>query len=470
MTGAAMLDARGLVGRGVTAVIDAARAMRPATRAGERHFRDGMHFRRAAVAWSDDQKRDWTLRRLRDVVREAARESPFYRERFRAAGFVAEDAFTFDDYARVPVLERRDVQSHMDGMLSSQVPSRARRRDGTGGSTGAPLTYYSGPRERGWRISGQEHFMRLLGVPRGVSTAFLWGHHIDARERTEWRERVRDALTNRRWYDCFRLEPETLLAYHEEMSRTRPMCLVAYASALDSLATVLLERGLEAAYPQRRIVTGAEKLWPQQRARIERAFSVPVHERYGSREIGLIGMQVAPEASPAFDVDWANLLVEPASGGGEGDILVTKLNADAMPMLRYRIGDVARFESGSRPGHPALRLPEVFGRTLDRLHLPNGRWLHGVGIAHLMKDFPLREFQIRQGADYRLEVVVVPNAGYEPAHGARILEVLSQNLPGLPMQLTTAREIPRSGANKWRPVHSLVAAAIDASASLPTGE
>lgn len=452
------MSVRELVGRGVTAAIDGARAVRPATRAGERHFRAGLHFRHAALAWSDDQKRDWILRRLREVARAAARETPFYRERFRAAGFDAEGPFTFDDYARLPVLERSDVQGHTDEMLSSQVPSQARRKDGTGGSTGVPLAYFSGPRERGWRISGQEHFMRLLGVPRGVSTAFLWGHHIDARERTEWRERVRDALTNRRWYDCFRLEPEILLAYHESMSRTRPMCLVAYASALDSLATVLLERGLSASYPQGRIVTGAEKLWPQQRARIERAFPVPVHERYGSREIGLIGMQVAPEASLAFEVDWANLLVEPASDGEEGDILVTKLNADAMPMLRYRIGDVARFEPGSRQGHPALRLPEVFGRTLDRLHLPNGRWLHGVGIAHLMKDFPLREFQILQDTDYSLEVVVVPNAGYEPSHGDRILGVLAQNLPGLRMHLTTAREIPRSGANKWRPVHSLVAA------------
>src|SRR5690606_3317918 len=117
MSGGAVVSARELVGRGVTAAIDAARAVRPATRAGERHFRAGLHFRRAALAWSDDQKRDWILRRLREVTRAAARETPFYRERFRAAGFDAEGPFTFDDYARLPVLERRDVQGHMDEML-----------------------------------------------------------------------------------------------------------------------------------------------------------------------------------------------------------------------------------------------------------------------------------------------------------------------------------------------------------------
>lgn len=462
-----MLTPRELVGRGVTAAIDAARAVRPATRGGERHFRDGLRFRHDAQDWSDDARRAWTLRRLREVVREAARTTPFYRERLQHIGFDAGRDFDFDDFARLPVLERADVHRDVDRMLSPEVAPQGRRRDGTGGSTGVPLVYYSGPRERGWRLSGQEHFMRRLGVPRGVSTAFLWGHHLDARERTEWRERVRDALTNRRWYDCFRLEPEVLLAYHEEMARTRPACLVAYASALDSLASVLLERGMAADYPQHRIVTGAEKLWPQQRARIERAFPVPVHERYGSREVGLIGMQVATGESPAFEVDWANLLVEPDRDGGEADILVTKLNADAMPMLRYRIGDVGRFPSGSRPGHPALQLTEVHGRILDRLHLPNGRWLHGVGIAHLMKDFPLREFQIRQAADYSIEVVLVPNTGYEPSHGDAILAVLQLNLPGLPMHLTIANEIPRSGANKWRPVLSHVAAAAHPTPSSP---
>ncbi|HEX4934190.1 MAG TPA: hypothetical protein VFV33_13465, partial [Gemmatimonadaceae bacterium] len=244
--------------------------------------------------------------------------------------------------------------------------------------------------------------------------------------------------------------------YHDDMTREHPACLVAYASALDSLATVLLDRGLRADYPTHRIVTGGEKLWGHQRARVEQAFAVPVHERYGSREIGLIAMQLEPQRTLAFEVDWLNLLVEPETDDPESPILVTKLQADAMPMIRYRIGDMARFPAGSRPGHPAFALDEVLGRTLDRLHLPDGRWLHGIGIAHLMKDFPLREFQIRQQPDFALEVFLVPNEGYESAHGAQILEVLAQNLPGLPMALRLVDAVPHSRSNKWRPVHSLV--------------
>lgn len=443
-------------GRGVVTAIDTARKLRPSTAAGQRCFDDGITFRREAQSWSDEQKREWSLRRLRAVVRSAARTSSFYRERFRSIGFDAESDFTFEDYAQLPVLERADVAAHMQEMLNAEVNAAERRLDGTGGSTGTPLQYVSGPEERGWRLSGQEFFLEYLGVPRGVRVAYLWGHHIDQKERTQWRERVRDTLTNRRWYDCFRLSPELLLRYHEDMQRYRPACLTSYASALDSLAGVLLERGLKADYPSGRIITGGEKLWSHQRERVEAAFAAPVHEQYGSREAGLIAMQLDPRRNLDFTIDFANAFVEPAFAATDADILLTKLHADAMPMLRYRMGDVGRFNEDARPGQPAFVLHEVLGRTLDKLRLPDGRWLHGIGIPHLMKDFPLREFQIRQNEDYSVDVLVVPNGELRQESADQIVSVLRQNLPGLPLQLTRVDAVPRTRANKWRPVVSLV--------------
>lgn len=444
-----------------TVAIDAVRAVRPTTRDGERHYVEGMRFRARSVAWTDDEKRAWQLQRLREVVRRAAKDSPFYRERFASVGFDPRQPFDLREFARVPALERDDVRQHLSEMVSPRVPESLRRRDSTGGSTGVPLAYFSGPQERGWRLSGQEHFMERLGVPRWVSSAFLWGHHIDAQERTRWRERLREALTSQSWYDCFRLSPELLLRYHAKLEEEQPTCLVAYASALDALARVLLANGLTARYPLRRIVTGAEKLWPQQRARVEQAFASPVHERYGSREIGLIGMQLDPRHTLALDVDWSNVLIESADGSDESEILVTKLQADAMPMLRYRIGDVARFPSGHDASTSALRLEQVLGRSVDRLHVPDGRWLDGHGAVHLMKDFPLREFQIRQDTDYSVEVRIVPSEAYESQHGARIVDVLRQNLPGVPVAIVAVEQIERTNASKWRPVLSLVTPTTD---------
>ena len=46
-------------------------------------------------------------------------------------------------------------------------------------------------------------------------------------------------------------------------------------------------------------------------ALIQSVFGRPIHERYGSRDAGLIAFQVDPDRSLELEVDWANVLIEP---------------------------------------------------------------------------------------------------------------------------------------------------------------
>jgi phenylacetate-CoA ligase len=432
------------------------RRLRPGTRPALRAFEAGLAFRRAAQDWDLERRRRWILLRLRAVVRRACAESAFYRERFIAAGLDPRSDFGFEDFARLPPLTRQDVHAHAATLRSPAVAGAQLRRDATGGSTGEPTEVWLGPEERGWQESGNEHYLARVGVPRGSRTAYLWGHHLDPVARESWRERARDLADNVRWLDCFRLSPSVLARYHAELQRRPPARLVAYASALAALAEEVLARGWRARYPTRCCVTGAERLAPWQRALAREAFGRPVHARYGSRDAGLVAFQVDPDGG--YEVDWANTLVEPLSAGAVAPILLTKLHADGMPMLRYRVGDLGRFSAGSRPGHPVFTLDDVLGRELDRLWLPDGRWVHGVELPHLMKDHPVREFQVVQRADYSVVVQAVPGAGFDAAHGRRILEALGDNLPGLPLSLELVAAVARTPAGKLRVVVSEVEA------------
>jgi phenylacetate-coenzyme A ligase PaaK-like adenylate-forming protein len=218
-----------------------------------------------------------------------------------------------------------------------------------------------------------------------------------------------------------------------------------------------VERGLEPGYPSGCCITGAEKLWPHQRDRVVRAFGSPVHERYGSRDVGLVGLQLEPWTSTAYELDWANLLVEPASSDGVADILVTKLHADVHPMIRYRIGDMGHFSPDARPGHPAFRLQEVIGRRVDRLRRADGGWFHGLSVPHLMKDFPVRDFQVVQAQNGDIDILLVPGRDYDSSHGEGIARIIRNNVGPLAVTVRLVEEIPRIGAAKWRPVISHVA-------------
>jgi phenylacetate-CoA ligase len=330
------------------------------------------------------------------------------------------------------------------------------RKDATGGATGAPTEVWLGPEETGWRESGIEYFMQRIGVPSGTRIGALWGHHLDPVGSTKLRDRYYEFVTNRRWFDCFRLSPEVFERYHRELEDWRPSCILAYAGALGHFAEYLSEQGLRPNYPTHCLVTGAEKLLPHHRQLIEAVFARPVHERYGSRDVGGIGFQTDPAGSLDFEIDWMNVLIEPETDEPESAIVVTKLHADGMPMLRYRVGDEGRFPTGSQPGHPAFALEEVVGRLMDRVWLRDGRWIHAIQLPHLMKDYPVREFMLTQHSDYSVAVQIAPKPGFGAGSLQQIEATLRANLPGLPLAISLVEQVPRTKANKWRPVVSEV--------------
>jgi len=432
------------------------RSSRPATRPTQQAFTEGLRFRRQTSSWNQEQKTRWILDRLRTTVRRAYEETVYYRELFDRHQFNPHTDFSFEEFSRLPALEREDVHEAGPKLLSSSVPKDQLRKDRTGGSTGVPTEIWLGPNERGWRDSGMEHFFEKLGVPEGSRTALLWGHHLDPKATDSFRDRYQAFVSNVRWFDSLRLSPETLDQYHEELERFRPACIIAYASALGFLAEHVLARKYKPNYPTRCLITGGEKLWSRHRALIEEAFGRPVHERYGSRDAGCLGVQLDRARQLEYTIDWSYTLVEPELPQAESPILVTKLQADAMPMIRYRIGDVGRFPVDCKPGHPAFVLEDVMGRVIDRISLPDGRWVAGQEVPHLLKDYPVREFLFLQRRDHSVELQIVPQKEFNDNSRREIEETLTANLPGLPIKIELKESVVRTKSNKWRPVISEV--------------
>ncbi|HEU4711543.1 MAG TPA: hypothetical protein VFS76_08265 [Pyrinomonadaceae bacterium] len=432
------------------------RSTRPATRPTQQAFSEGLRFRHQTADWDNERKTNWILERLRTVVRRAYDETVYYRELFDRIKFDPRADFGFEDFARLPVLEREHVTESSKDLISSAVPAEQLRKECTGGSTGAPTEVWLGPNERGWRDSGMEHFFERLGMPEGSRTALLWGHHLDPQTADTLRERYQAFVSNQRWFDSMRLSPETLDRYHQELERFRPAAIIAYASALGYLAEHILTRNYKPSYPTRCMVTGGEKLWSRHRDLIERAFGRPVHERYGSRDVGCMGVQLDPAKTLAYTIDWSFTLVEPESSEPESPMLVTKLQADGMPMIRYRVGDVGHFAAGSKPGHPVLVLSDVMGRVVDRISLPDGRWVAGQEVPHLLKDYPVREFLFHQREDHSVELQLVPQKDFNQDSLRKIEDVLKANLPGLPIRIEFKESVVRTKSNKWRPVISEV--------------
>lgn len=428
---------------------------RPGFQEAGRHYLHARRFFERAAFWSDTEKNDWILERLRFVVRRAYDNTDYYREVLNGIGFNPYEPFGFDDFGSLPVLERSSVQDDSKRLMSGNVDLRTVQFDGTGGSTGVPVRFAKGPEEQGWLRACSEEQRLLWGVPPGSLRIKLWGHHLDPASSQSPKQRLLALLENQYVLEAYRLSARDLEDYHALLETRQPTVLGGYASSLYALAEHLDKTGVSPSYPTFCLTSAAEKLWPHQRELVETVFRRPIYEVYGSRDLGLIAAQVPGQSSLALRVNWANLLVEPEEEAGEHrSILVTKLHGDAMPMIRYRIGDMGRFTTSSRPGYPTLHIQEVTGRDVDRIVLQDGSWLNGVTLVGIMRTAPVKQFQVVQLEDLSLQIDVVPDAGYNDDQHYALLSVIRSNMGDLPVKMRIVEDVVRTKSNKWRPVVS----------------
>jgi phenylacetate-CoA ligase len=111
-----------------------------------------------------------------------------------------------------------------------------------------------------------------------------------------------------------------------------------------------------------------------------------------------------------------NVIVEVVNHEGEampvgeaGEIVVTHLDAYAMPLIRYRTGDAGRLKPGRCACGRGLPLMDVVqGRSTDFLRLPDGTVKHALSIIYPLREMRgVRRFRVTQHADYSVTVDVV---------------------------------------------------------------
>ncbi len=330
--------------------------------------------------------RDVQLRRLRALLDHAYRQCPFYRLRFERVGLLPGDVRRLEDLRALPVLEKADIQKHRDRMVAHGWPPADLIPNHTGGSTGRPLSFYLSRDRKCSRAAATLRHNRWAGWDIGDKTAVLWGAPRDV-PAGGWRARLRQVLLDRQLYlDTGHITEEKLDAFDAALKRFRPRVILAYAGAAALFARFLESRG-RTPYQPHAIVTSAEVLEDRERQRIENVFGCPVYNRYGCREVSVIASECP--AHQGLHTMAEGLYVEivdkdgrPAKPGELGSILVTDLLNQAMPLIRYRIGDLGVWEEGQCAcGRTLPRLRSVSGRVTDFLVGSDGRLVSGVFLA-----------------------------------------------------------------------------------------
>ena len=421
--------------------------------------------------WPAERLLDHQLRQLTHMLKHAWDTVPFYRRRFDAIGWRPGAALTYDDWRRLPLLTRRDIQDAGPDLASRAVPAHCGKvsETQTSGSTGEPVKLRrtrldqllwdaNTLRDHLWHrrdLSGKLAAIRVfhdsrVGAPPHGSAARGW-----------------DLASG----ELFGTGPAVLLSLGADvetqarwLARHDPDYLLTYPTNLDALIAHFAARG--AKLPKLRgITTVGETVTPALRERCDEAWGVPITDIYSSQEFGYLALQCP--AGGRYHAMAESALVEvldekgnPCRPGEIGRLVISSLHNFAMPLIRYELRDYAEAGGVCECGRGLPLLARILGRSRNMVTLPNGerRWPL-VGFAEYRAIAPVRQYQLIQHAPEEIEVRLVTDRPLTADEEARLTKVI-QNALGWPFRLKFAyfeREIPRSAGGKFEEFVSRIA-------------
>lgn len=397
-----------------------------------------------------EEIRDFRDRRLQAFLQHSVDHVPFYRERFQRIGIDARDIRSLDDFAKLPVLTKAEVQQHQREIIAGNISERDCLIAHTSGTTGGGLRFAStlaAQREQ-WAIWWR--YRRWHGIQFGEWCGYFGGRSIvplkeDASPFWRYNYPARQIL-----FSSYHLNSRNLPYYVSELRSRKPRWLHGYPSLLSLIASYLLDTGSELGYEVKWITTGAENLLPQQVQVIQRAFSCRPVQHYGMAE-AVANISECPLGSMHVDEDFAAVEFVPADDGLSTKIVGTNLSNPAFPLLRYDVQDNimvgARSCSCGRPGRVIER---VDGRLEDYVVLTNGS---KVGrLDHVFKDLVrIREAQIHQRRVGEIDVKVVRAQDYSDSDERALLTQLKQRIGGdMVVSIRYVDELQRTRSGKLR--------------------
>lgn len=350
----------------------------------------------ARTARSEEAVRSYQREALARLVARARRDVPYYSERLRE--------LHAPELLELPFLERPTLRRRWQELLSHEADRSICDRRLTSGTSGMPVLTLQ---------SQEEGFATLhYGLARVADLAGL----IDL---PRWESPVVVSVTDHsrhkpfgvfnpvveKWCRTEVLDPMVAgdaLRVARLISDLEPALLIARPTTLRLLADTAREIGIALALPLPLLSCGAQ-LYPDERRVIADVFGGPVVDCYTLAECSSAASQCR---MGRYHVHWEAAILEvidpesraPVAAAQPGELVVTDLTRDIMPIIRYRTGDWGTAASDSCPcGRPGPTLISVDGRDGCYFRLPDGRLYNPSGLGGLLSGIPdVRQFRICQ--------------------------------------------------------------------------
>ena len=394
-------------------------------------------------------------KKLRSMVKHAYENTEFYHNKFKNAGIHPDDIRTLNDLKRIPFTTKEELrQQKLESRLSKGLNLSQCLVTETSGSTGIPLkiVYDEAADDFSKAINLRSHIENGLKL-RSKWAVFGDPHHY---QKPRWFQKLR--IYNAVQISVF----ESIDKQVEMLTKFKPEVLDGYTSSIRLLAEAVKKNYIQDINPK--VVFGtSELLDPETRKYINSVFDVEMIDHFGCVELNRTAWECSEHAGYHIDVDAVIMEFiengENVSSGERGEIVYTGLYNYAMPLIRYRIGDIGIPSDEFCPcgrGLPLMKLIE--GRSDSFMQVPDGRIFSPIIWTLIIRKIPgVGQLKAIQEKIDLIRILVVKSPEFSESTISQIehdiKEVMGQEIN---VKVDIVDEIPKDKSGKVRAAFSKV--------------
>ena len=350
---------------------------------------------RKVVEFSEGEIMKYQNSKLEEVLSNALKYSQYYR--LLTVEYNSDDIL--GSLKNFPVIEKTVLRGQIDSILTIRKESLI--KNSTSGSTGMQTNVFVTKDEQSQYRAAQTIWWEWAGFKMGkpiLQTGLATNRSID--------KRLKDLFFKTYYLFAFGLTKDNTLKAFKWSRKHKPF-LGGYASSLYVLSQLAEENSEKVKFKS--AISWGDKLFEHYKKNIEKVFDCKIYETYGAGE----GLMIASQKdldfmyimSPCVYVEILDDHGNQVADGEMGHVVVTSLIHKAMPLIRYKLGDLAiKLPKSEYPKDRALQLPilkKVVGRETDIVRTPSGKRLIVHSFTGVLEYYP----SIKQFCVIQLELI-----------------------------------------------------------------
>lgn len=387
--------------------------------------------------------------KLRKLLDHSVQNIPYYKDIAKKINYNAIGDSKIE-LLKFPFLDKIKIKEN----LPDRILDNTRKTyfiDYTSGSSGVQGEFYSdrdayinciAVQTLWWEWAGYKLGDKLFQTGMTLNRGFIKG--------------IKDRLLRVKYIQAFQMNKEEIKNNLNAIMNTNDYFFMGYASSLYTYAKFAKDMGIRN-IKFKAVVSWGDKMFPHYRQALEEQFDTEVFDTYGASE----GAMIAAECelhnyhimTPHVYIELLDKNGNEVETGQIGEVVVTRLDNYHMPLIRYKIGDIAIKSSADKTCFCGRQLPmleKIIGRDTDIVITKHGKYLivhFFTGIFEFLNE--IKQFQVVQHNLDDIEIRYIPDLSFDQNCLERIKhEIWKKAEENIPIRFSKVSKIDPSPSGK----------------------